>query len=42
MSNRHIRESGLDQPSAPPSAVYFRVMVSETDAQQGGNPPESR
>ncbi len=39
MSNRHVRESGLDRPSAPPSGVYFRVMVSETDAQQRGEAP---
>lgn len=39
MSNRHVREPGVGQPSAPPSGVYFEVMVSETDADQRREPP---
>ena len=39
MSNRPVMRSGLNQPTPPSSGVYFKVMVSETEAQGRGDTP---
>ncbi len=39
MINPHVRRSGLNQPTPPASGVYFKVTVSETEAQQCGQLP---